>query len=68
VRRAEDHGIAARARESTTAGRALEAFHRSRVTRTATEPRDPRRAPRRIDSRPFRSARDGHLPSGALRE
>ena len=68
VRRAEDHGIAARARESTTARRALEAFRRSRATRTATGPRDPRRAPRRIDSRPFRSARDGHLPSGALGE
>ena len=68
VRRAEDHGIAARARESTTARRALEAFRRSRATRTATGPRDSRRAPRRIDSRPFRSARDGHLPSGALGE
>ena len=68
VRRAEEHGIAARARESTTARRALEALRRSRVTRTATGPRDTRRAPRRIDLRPFRSARDGHLPSGALGE
>ena len=49
VRRAEEHGIAARARESTTARRALEALRRTRATRTATGPRDTRRAPRRID-------------------